>query len=79
MLGAMLLATRSPAEQRVDAPDAKVRTYLVYLKYWTLNLVPLVYPKALFHPNFSIKGQCTLHSCCRHRCQSLAINPQPQM
>ena len=31
--------------------------YLVYLKYWTLSLMPLmVYPKVLFHPNFSIKG-----------------------
>ena len=30
--------------------------YLVYLKYWTLNLMPLmVYSKVLFHPNFSIK------------------------
>ena len=30
--------------------------YLVCLKYWTPNLVPLmVYPKVLFHPNFSIK------------------------
>ena len=37
-------------------PDAKVRMYLVYLKYWTLNLMPLmVYPKVLFHPNFTIK------------------------
>ena len=38
-------------------PDARVRIYLVYLKYWTLNLMPLmVYPKVLFHPNFSIKA-----------------------
>ena len=38
-------------------PDAKVRMYLVYLKCWTLNLMPLmVYPKVLFHPNFSIKA-----------------------
>ena len=37
--------------------DAKVRMYLVYLKYWTLNLMPLmVYPKVLFHLNFSIWG-----------------------
>ena len=37
------------------APDAIVR-YLVYLKYWTLNLMPLmVYPKLLFHPKSSIK------------------------
>ena len=29
---------------------------LVYLKYWTLNFMPLmVYPKILFHPIFSIK------------------------
>ena len=35
--------------------------YLVYLKYWTLNLIPLgVYPKVLFHPMFSIKGE----KCC---------------
>ena len=33
--------------------------YLVYLKYWTLNLMPLtVYPKVLLHPNFSIKDAC---------------------
>ena len=32
--------------------------YLVYLKYWTLNLMPLmVYAKVVFHPNFSIKVQ----------------------
>ena len=32
--------------------------YLVYLKYWTLNLMPpMVYPKVLFHPVFSIKDQ----------------------
>ena len=31
--------------------------YLVYLKYWTLKLMPLmVYPKVLFRPTFSIKG-----------------------
>ena len=31
--------------------------YLVYLKYWTLNLMPLmVCPKVLFHLNFSIKA-----------------------
>ena len=39
------------------APDAKVWMYLVHLKYWTLDLMPLtVYPKVLFHPMFSIKG-----------------------
>ena len=38
------------------SPDAKVRMYLVYLKYWTLNLKPLVvYPEVLFHPNSGIK------------------------
>ena len=38
-------------------PDAEVRMHLVYLKHWTLNLMPLmVYPKVLFHLNFSIKG-----------------------
>ena len=31
---------------------------MVYLKYWTLNLIPLmVYPYVLFHPNLSIKGR----------------------
>ena len=47
------------AEQagQVSSPDAEVWMYLVYLKNWTLNLMPLiVYPKVLFHPNFSIKG-----------------------
>ena len=30
--------------------------YLVYSKYWTLNLMPLmVYPKVSFHPNLSIR------------------------
>ena len=30
--------------------------YMVYLKYWTLNLMPLtVYPEVLFHPSFSIR------------------------
>ena len=39
------------------SPDAKVRMYVVYLKYWTLSLMHLVvYPKVLFHPNFSIKA-----------------------
>ena len=37
-------------------PDAKVQMYLVYLKYSTLALMPLmVYPKVLFPSNFSIK------------------------
>ena len=41
--------------------DAKVRMNLVYLKYWTLNLVPLmVYPQVIFHPNFSIKAHLRL-------------------
>ena len=40
-----------------EHPDAKVWMYSVYLKYWTLHLMPLiVYPKVLFRPNFSIKG-----------------------
>ena len=30
---------------------------LVYLKYWTLNLVPpLIYPKVVFHTMFNIKA-----------------------
>ena len=30
---------------------------MVYFKYWTLNLMPpMVYPKVLFHPNFSIEA-----------------------
>ena len=41
---------------RYEIQDARDRLYLVHLKYWTLNLMPLmVYPKVLFHPNFSIK------------------------
>ena len=37
------------------APDDKPWRYLVYPKYWTLNLRPLmVYPKVLFPPNFII-------------------------
>ena len=43
-----------------SVPDAKVQIWLVYLKYWTLNLMHLmVYPKVLFHPKFSIKGQAS--------------------
>ena len=37
-------------------PDDTVRRKLVSLKYWILNLMPLmVYPKVLFPPNFVIK------------------------
>ena len=44
-------------------PDANVRMYLVYLKYWTVNLLPqMVYPEVLFHPNFSIKGDRHLNA-----------------
>ena len=44
--------------------DAKVRVYMVYLKYYTLNLRPLmVYPKVLFRPNFSTK---LILDWCRH-------------
>ena len=40
-----------------DSPDAKVCNYLVYLKYWTLTLMPLmVYPKVPFRPKFSIQA-----------------------
>ena len=36
-----------------SSPDYKVQRYLVYLKYWTLNLTRLmVYPKLLFPSNF---------------------------
>ena len=39
-----------------NLPDDKVRWYLVYLKYSTLNLKPLmVCPKVLFPLNFIIK------------------------
>ena len=32
----------------MQCPDDEVRTYLVYLKYWTLILDPLmIYPKVL--------------------------------
>ena len=41
----------------VKYPDAEVRMHLVYLKYCILHLMPLmVYPKVIFHLNFSIKG-----------------------
>ena len=40
-------------------PDNEVQRYLVYLKYWTLNLRPLVvYSEVLFPPNFIIKVHC---------------------
>ena len=39
------------------APDDKVQRYLVYLKYRTLNLNPLmVYPKVLIPPRFIFKA-----------------------
>ena len=39
------------------SPNAKDGMYLVYLKYWTLNLMrPMVYPKVLFYLKFSING-----------------------
>ena len=42
------------------SPHAELWMDLVYLKYWTLNLMPLVvYPKNLFPPNFSIKESIT--------------------
>ena len=45
----------------LERPDAKDRMYLVYLKYWTLNLMPLiVYPKVLFNPMYSIKAPAHL-------------------
>ena len=45
------------------ASDAKVWIYLVYHMYWTLTLMLLmVYPKVLFHPNFSIKVSSSLAS-----------------
>ena len=38
-------------------PDDEVGRYLVYLKYWTLNLMPvMVYPKVLLPPNFISLG-----------------------
>ena len=50
------LAAIVASQVGLPTPHVKVRMYLVYLKYWTLKLMPLmVYPKALFHPNFSIK------------------------
>ena len=37
-----------------QSPDAKIRMYMVYLKYYTLNLrPPMVYPKVLVRLNFS--------------------------
>ena len=38
------------------APDDEFRRFLVYLKYWTLDLRALmVYPKVQFPPGFIIK------------------------
>ena len=43
------------AQQAQSSPDESLE--VVYLKYWTLNLRPLmVYPKVLFPPNFIIKA-----------------------
>ena len=42
-------------ERAQKRPDAKVWRYSVYLKYWTLELGPLmVYPEVQSPPNFSI-------------------------
>ena len=49
--GPYILCPRSQV-RTLFLPDAEVRLYLVYLKYWTLNSKPLV----LLHPNFSIKA-----------------------
>ena len=47
--------------------NAKVRMYLVYLQFWTLNLRPLmVYPKVLFPPKFGIKDGLRLMLVCRN-------------
>ena len=49
----------SGQEALTGAPVAKVRMYLVNLKYWTLNLMPpMVYPEVLFPLNSSIKHRC---------------------
>ena len=41
-----------------SSPDDKLQRYLGYLRYWTLNLRPLIiYPYILFPPNFIIKGK----------------------
>ena len=50
LLPATLLAW--PPRLVLEVSDDKFRRYLVYLKYWTLNLGSLmVYPKVLFPPN----------------------------
>ena len=42
---------------QLKAFDAKVWRYLVYPKYWNLNLKPvMVCPKVLFPPKFITKG-----------------------
>ena len=71
------------------SPDAKVWMYLVYFKYWTLNLIPLmVYPKVIFRPMFSIKADvsnaqviinstyrdCVTHSMLYRLCHSLTVS-----
>ena len=46
--------------QQQRPPDAKVWMYLVYLKYWTLNLMPLMVCPKVFRPNYSNKAETTV-------------------
>ena len=47
-------------------PDDNIQRYLVYFKYWTLNLTPLmVYPRVLFPPSFINKdAKAASLECC---------------
>ena len=46
--------TLIPAHRPSNDPDDKVRRYLVYLKYWTLNLMHVMVYPVLLPPTFTI-------------------------
>ena len=53
-----------PRPGELPSDDDNVQRFLVYLKYWTPNLTPLVVcPIVLLPPSFIIKTQRRLHSC----------------
>ena len=83
MDGVLLLVLRPEGRKSTCevSPDNKVRRYLVYLKYWTLELGPLKYYSLQI---LSSKGTwrlpCAPRSdlCCRCCGQSLARESEPQ-
>ena len=68
VLYALLQASKQAAHGVDIIADDRVRRYLVHLKYWTLNLRPLmICPKVLSPPNFIIKVFLSEHKA-NHPC-----------